>query len=259
MGLRHNPVTYLILSNALLWALPLTLNLMQQGSLVDQDDQLTEIAEAKFSPQQQQLLYLEIGNPLDPTLQAEPHQQLGQFQTSAIATPIAMAEQPTTLLAQPSQVPITERGIAPISPPILINQLKGADGLGGPITLASRDEPLVPIAVRAERLQWQRSNDPLAALPLHWRDSLTQELGEGVQVSHANTVRLPVQDLAEREEVPLIITDQGFAEGLVEPRDMRTREAVEAWAARQQPAEPGTVQVILVAVEPLPPSKIEDY
>jgi hypothetical protein len=137
-------------------------------------------------------------------------------------------------------------------PPDLLTQLKGADGLGGPITLVSGKAPLVPIAARAERLQWERTNDALAALPLHWRDSLRQELGKGVRVSQAATVRLPVQELAERQEVPVIINDQGVVEGLVEPRHQRTREAVEAWAARQQPAEPGTVQVLLVAAEPLP-------
>ena len=100
-------------------------------------------------------------------------------------------------------------------------------------------------------MQWERSNDALAALPLHWRHSLRQELGTGVRVSQAATVRLPVRELAERQEVPVIINDQGVAEGLVEPRHQRTREAVETWAARQQPAEPGTVQVMVVAAEPL--------
>jgi hypothetical protein len=66
-------------------------------------------------------------------------------------------------------------------------------------------------------------------------------------------VRLPVRELAERQELPVINNDQRVAEGLVEPRHQHTREAVETWAARQQPAEPGTVHVLLIAAEPLPP------
>jgi hypothetical protein len=60
-----------------------------------------------------------------------------------------------------------------------------------------------------------------------------------------------VSELIERQELPVIITDQGVAEGLALPRDPRTRKAVETWAARQQPAQAGTVQVMVVAAEPV--------
>jgi hypothetical protein len=247
MGLRHNPVTYLILSNGLLWGLPLAI-IQMQALVADRDQQVVETAQLQSSPMGDSLMSLE------PITQPDPLTQLAPLQPTSAADAVDTANPSSTepVLQAPSRA-VNGAGI-PILPPDLLTQLKGADGLGGPITLASRTAPLVPIAARAERLQWERSNDALAALPLHWRHSLRQELGKGVRVSQAATVRLPVRELAERQEVPVIINDQGVAEGLVEPRHQRTREAVESWAARQQPAEPGTVQVLLVAAEPLPPA-----
>lgn len=126
-----------------------------------------------------------------------------------------------------------------------------ADALGGPITLASLIEPRMPAAARAERLAQQRSGDPLAALPPHWRGSIRRELGPHTTVSQAGVVRLPVPAIKERQEVPVIVSDNGHAEGLVLPQDPRITAAVEEWAKRQPAPKPGTVQVVVVAVEPL--------
>jgi hypothetical protein len=246
MGLRHNPITYLILSNSLLWGLPLTI-IQIQSLMADRDQRVAEMAQARPTP---------IGDALmspEPLIQPDPLTQLAPLDSRTEAAPIVNSTPPTSLPVLQSSAKAVDEMEIPAMPPNLLTQLKGADGLGGPITLAGRKDPLVPVAVRAERLQWERSNDALAALPLHWRNSLRQELGTGVRVSQASTVRLPVRELAERQEVPVIINDQGVAEGLVEPRHQGTREAVETWAARQQPAEPGTVQVLLIAAEPLPP------
>ena len=252
MGLRHNPVTYLILSNGLLWGLPLAI-IQIQSVVADREERVTQMAQVRPTPMGDALMSLE------PLIQPDPLAQLAPLDSSGEAAPIAQAtlatDLPNSLAVVKNPAQADQAMEIPGMPPDLLTQLKGADGLGGPITLASRKDPLVPVAVRAERMQWERSNDALAALPLHWRHSLRQELGTGVRVSQASTVRLPVRELAERQEVPVIINDQGVAEGLVEPRHQRTREAVETWAARQQPAEPGTVQVLLIAAEPLPPAQ----
>lgn len=257
MGLRHNPITYLILSNGLLWGLPLAI-IQMQALVADRGGQVAETAQVVPTRMVDGLMALE------PISQPDPLSQFASLGPTAGADPagatpgaadrVGLANPSSLLPEVQSASQAVDGGESPILQPDLFTQLKGADGLGGPITLASRKAPLVPIAVRAERLQWERSNDALAALPKHWRDSLRQELGKGVRVSQAATVRLPVRELAERQEVPVIINDQGVAEGLVEPRHQGTREAVETWAARQQPAEPGTVQVLLVAAEPLPPA-----
>jgi len=245
MGLRHNPVTYLILSNGLLWGLPLAI-IQMQALVADRDPQVVEMAQLGPSRLGDGLVSLA------PITQPDLLTQPAPLEPTAAADPVALAHPSIPGLAPQAPARAEDADGIPMMPLDLLTQLKGADGLGGPITLASGKAPLVPIAARAEQLQWERSNDALAALPLHWRDSLRQELGKGVRVSQAATVRLPVRELAERQEVPVIINDQGVAEGLVEPRHQRTREAVEAWAARRQPADPGTVQVLLVAAEPLP-------
>jgi hypothetical protein len=247
MKLRHNPVTYLILSNVLLWGLPLSI-IQMQAMMAERDGGDAQTAQLRPTAVGASLMSLE------PLTQPDPLDQFTQLNSSAVAAPLALTNTETQSMMPELQAPAqtVNSGEITMMQPDLLTQLKGADGLGGPITMASRKEPMVPIAARAERLQWQRSNDSLAALPLHWRDSLRQELGAGVRVSQSSTVRLPVRELPERQEVPVIINDQGVAEGLVEPRHQSTREAVETWAARQQPAEAGTVQVVLVAAEPLP-------
>jgi hypothetical protein len=262
MGLRHNPITYVILSNGLLWGLPLAI-IQMQALVADRGGQVAETAQVRTTSLGDDLMVLESIiqpehmtqlTPLDSTSAADPAATGPAASDPAATNLVSLTNPPAPLPADQAPAQAASAAALPILQPDLFTQLKGADGLGGPITLASRKAPLVPTAVRAERLQWERSNDALAALPLHWRDSLRQELGKGVRVSQAATVRLPVRELAERQEVPVIINDQGVVEGLVEPRHQRTREAVEIWAARQQPAEPGTVQVLLVAAEPLPPA-----
>ena len=138
----------------------------------------------------------------------------------------------------------------PMAP--LAQQLSGADALGGEITLASLQEPRMLPAARAEQQRWQRSGNPLAPLPLHWQQRLKQELAGGPPIQRAQLVRVPVQQLLEPEEVAVLIDDAGAAEALNLPRQPQVRAAVEAWASRQQPAEEGQRQAVVIAAEPLP-------
>ncbi|MEB3297253.1 MAG: hypothetical protein VKL23_06935 [Cyanobacteriota bacterium] len=130
-------------------------------------------------------------------------------------------------------------------------QLTKADGLGGEVSLKTMSEPLMPIAAKVERLQHQRSSDTLSALPLHWREPLRQELAKRPSVSKVATVRIPVQDLADRYEVPVIIDENGQAEGLTNPQNAKVQAAVEKWMTRQKPSRSGTVSVMVVSAEPL--------
>lgn len=187
---------------------------------------------------------------------AEPVAVLAETSASvAVDAALGSVElEPSTraVLPLPSAPPLLEVPPAPIDPPFtLMEELKGAAGLGGPITLESLEEPLVPIAARVERQQQKRSGDSLAALPLHWRGSLRRALPSAMPVSQAVVVRLPVPALKRRQEVPVIINEHGKGEALVAPEDRRVREAVEGWAARQMAAPVGTVQVYVVAAEPL--------
>lgn len=261
MGLRHNPVTYLFLSNALLWGLPLAIN-HWQASQPNRDQEAMQVAGQQPSDRGAAWISQPLIATADPLLAGFPLQAAdpllgatssGGISSSAngISTGLSNSKATDTSMATAQQAFTFEQSQGLRPSPDLLSQLRGADGLGGPITLASQDEPVVPIAARAEQLQWQRSNDALAALPLHWREPLRKELGDRVQVSQAATVRLPVPHLRERQEVPVIITDQGVAEGLVSPTHPRTREAVESWASRQRPSQAGTVQVMVIAAEPV--------
>jgi len=136
------------------------------------------------------------------------------------------------------------------APPV--QQLSGADVLGGEITLASLQEPRMLPAARAEQQRWQRSGNPLAPLPLHWQQRLKQELAGGPPIQRAQLVRVPVQQLQEPEEVAVLIDDAGAAEALNLPRQPQVRAAVEDWASRQLPAQEGQRQAVVIAAEPLP-------
>jgi len=161
------------------------------------------------------------------------------------AQPVLRSSQP----ARPASLDLTPA--AAIPPALLMQRLRRADGLGGEITLASLKEPVMPVAARAERLQHQRSGDPLAALPLHWRSAMREQLNPSQPVSRVAMVRVPAPGLRERQEIPIVIDDQGGGEAFVEPRNPKIQDVVEQWAAKQSPAEPGTVQILVVAAEPL--------
>jgi hypothetical protein len=143
-------------------------------------------------------------------------------------------------------------GLAPDPVPTLAQQLSGADALGGEITLANLGEPRMLPAARAEQQRWRRSGNPLAALPLHWQQRFNQEIAGGAPIQRAQVVRVPVRQLTEPEEVAVLIDDGGSAQALNLPRQPQVREAVEAWASRQQPAQEGQLQAVVIAAEPLP-------
>lgn len=259
MSIKQNSIAYLLISNTLLWGLPLSINHFQE-TIANNNIQVTHNAVAKSSTPIDDTFNKTLQASVDPLL--SPNGLLATNSTEGLPGKGDSAVNITTspILSSPKKLNTT--AISPLSlairttathrtSPNLLQQLTGADGLGGAITLATLDEPVMPIAARAEQLQWQRSNDVLAPLPLRWREPLRRELGDRIRVSQAATVRLPVRNLSERQELPMIITDEGIAEGLVKPNHPRTREAVENWAARQQRPKPGTVQVLVVAAEPV--------
>ena len=240
MRFLQSPVFYLVGSNLVFWGLPLLLIQLKSQTVVESPDPAPKVAALSSEP-------LPGPDPLSelPPLAVEPTRA-----EPVLAQP--MVREPVVVPPPASEVPVVARSPLPAEPPLnLMKQLKGAAGLGGPITLKSLKEPVMPIAARVERLQQKRSGDSLAALPHHWRESLRQELPAAKPVSEATVVRLPVPALKQRQEVPVIVNERGEGEALVAPEDQRVRQAVESWAARQVAASPGTVQVYVVAAEPL--------
>lgn len=254
MGKSRHAALYLVASNALLWGLPLAINQIQLMGF--QHNRATQSTPAPpTGPGMEGLIaaptvldpdtVLSVSGEVNSMGSAEP---LGLVNTSAPAAPTnsfpwnpSATEDPLAgLVGRPSRASLT-----------LEEQLTRADGLGGVLSIQGPQEPLMPIAARAEKQQLLRLGDPLAALPQHWREPLRRELGQRKTLSNVATVRLPVRAIKERQEVPVIVDEHGQAEGLVSPNSHHVSAAVESWATRQKPAKPGTVQVVVVAVEPL--------
>ncbi len=252
LGLLHRPAFYAVASNLLFLGVPLGVVHLQgagRTQLPALDKALGVNGDGQVVPMSMSGAAVEGLGLTSPPPAVVPYDKSLLARLTAKPAPAVplglsdqLAEQPTYQLAN------EQPGADEVGFPL---RRDSADALGGPITLASLIEPRMPAAARAERLAQQRSGDPLAALPPHWRGRIRLELGPKTTVSQAGVVRLPVPAIKERQEVPVIVKDNGHAEGLVLPQDPRITAAVEDWAKRQPAPTPGTVQVVLVAVEPL--------
>jgi hypothetical protein len=255
-GLLHSPAFYAVASNLLFWGLPLGVVHLQgagRAQLPAPDPGLGLNGDGQGVALSLSGLAVEGLALTTPPPAVVPYDQSLLSRRSAKPAPVGPLgladpneDQSTEQLAdrQADQIERPDDSADPLP-------RDSADALGGPITLASLNEPRMPAAARAERLAQQRSGDPLAALPHHWRGSIRRELGPQTTVSQAGVVRLPVRAIKQRQEVPVIVKDNGHAEGLVLPQDPRITAAVEEWVKRQAAPKPGTVQVVIVAVEPL--------
>lgn len=238
-----HPLLFFSLANAALWVSPMLLDKIQEISFNTQLNQLVGFSQ----PIDDELAQLMLLDPLyEPIANTKPTPELSPLPISSTA--------PAS--TEPVSYDLSSDRIHDAEPPLsrsntsLMQRLQMADGLGGEITLSSLQEPLVPVAVRAERLMQRRSGDPLAALPKHWRDAMRREVGE-TEVSEVATIRLPAPGVGARQEIPLVVDDQGRGSSLVTPSSPEVKTVVERWASYQSPASPGTVKVMVVAAEPL--------
>lgn len=233
-----NPLHWALLINGLFW-----------GGLFGAEELMHRLQQARrpkpSTPVGQQLK----GAALQDLLKADPRRQAGPPQPGDIR----LAASPAPGAAAAVRGVVQAGFSAELAPPAPEGEpFSGAEALGGEITLAHLGEPRVLPAARAEQQRWQRSGDPLAPLPLHWRQRLKQELAGGPPIQQARLVRVPVRQLQEPEEVAVLIDDGGSAEALNLPRQPQVRAAVEDWASRQQPAPQGERQAVVIAAEPLP-------
>ncbi|QCH14439.1 hypothetical protein CB0101_05415 [Synechococcus sp. CB0101] len=268
---RH-PILLIALANAGLWSLPWLLDQSQLilarwrevpqfvGGTAEQDVamrlmQLGALSERSINPGSEPLSTLpqsSLSN-LNPIRQDEGSLGMLTLELEPVNNPPTPSASHRSSQAQPERPASHELPRTSLTEPAsLMHRLRNADGLGGEITLASLKEPAMPVAARAERMQQQRSGDPLAALPLHWRTAMRDQLKPSRPVSRVAVVRVPAPGLRERQEIPIVVDDQGQGEAYAAPRNPKVQAVLEQWAAKQTPAEPGTVQILLVAAEPLP-------
>ena len=78
MGLRHNPITYLILSNTLLWGLPLAI-IQMQAMVAEREERIAEMTQARPTPAGDALMLLE------PLIQPDPLAQLAPLDSGTEA------------------------------------------------------------------------------------------------------------------------------------------------------------------------------
>ena len=114
MGLRHNPITYLILSNALLWGLPLAI-IQMQSIVAEREDRIAEMTQARPTPIGDALMTLE------PLIKPDPLAQLAPLDSRTEAAPIAKSTPPTGLPVLQSPGQAVDAMEIPVMPPDLLS------------------------------------------------------------------------------------------------------------------------------------------
>lgn len=193
--------------------------------------------------------------PRVPTAAAFRNVGLGRHLTPSTASRARSNESPAGLLAiapRRETTMFSSKGDDPFAG--LLPSLRGAEALGGELTLADLKAKPMPVAALAERNRWKRSGDPLAPLPRHWRKEMRGALPAEARQVEAQVVRLPAPHLTRPEEVPLAIHDNGDAWTLVEPQSVPSRVLVERWASRQSAPSEGSARAVVVTLEPIDPT-----
>ena len=138
----------------------------------------------------------------------------------------------------------------------LMATFTGSDLLGGTLTLSDLDSPAMPPLARAERASWARSGDPMAPLPVIWRDPVRKALdtlpNPARYVAPARVVHVPSTRVTRSTSVPLAIQSDGSVDILSQPDSPEVVEEIESWSNRQSAPPQNTVAPAVVHLEPLP-------
>ena len=144
----------------------------------------------------------------------------------------------------------------PTSPTPLNSSLTGSDLLGGTLTLSDLDSPSMPPLARAENASWDRIGDPMAPLPVNWRDPVRDALNAlpnaARHVARARVVHVPSTRVTESTTVPLAIQSDGSIDILSQPDSPEVVNEIASWSNRQGRPNQNTVVPALVYLSPLP-------
>jgi hypothetical protein len=145
-----------------------------------------------------------------------------------------------------------------------------SDLLGGSLTLADLNEPLIPPFARAERAQVTRMGDPLSSVPTNLREpmrnalkSLTENLRTNSKLStgkasgnigleQARVIHIPSARIKHFSEVPLALQSDGTVDILNNPNDPDVVEEIKSWSSKQQLPDKGRMAPAVVHLHPLP-------
>lgn len=135
-----------------------------------------------------------------------------------------------------------------------------AELLGGPLTLHDLQAELIPAVALSERARLARSQDPLAPLPLAWREPMRRALNTinvlsplkpPAQLEAARVVHVPSMKVSRAIAVPLAMQSDGSIDVLSKTEDPAVLEAIRGWSGRQDLPARGRVAPAIVHVEPL--------
>lgn len=158
----------------------------------------------------------------------------------------------------PSQAPLRFRAISEPRGGLLSASFNRSELLGGSLSLADLQRPAMPSLALAERARWAGSSDPLAPLPIDWREPMRKAIralpgpASRGQITAARVVHIPSIRVRRSTPVPLAVQGDGSVDILSRPEDPAVVDEIRQWSRRQSPS-PGTgVTAAIVHLEPIP-------
>lgn len=158
----------------------------------------------------------------------------------------------------PSQAPLRFRAISEPRGGLLSASFNRSELLGGSLSLADLQRPAMPSLALAERARWAGSSDPLAPLPIDWREPMRKAIralpgpASRGQITAARVVHIPSIRVRRSTPVPLAVQGDGSVDILSRPDDPAVVDEIRQWSRRQSPS-PGTgVTAAIVHLEPIP-------
>jgi hypothetical protein len=142
---------------------------------------------------------------------------------------------------------------------LLMREYGPSELLGGALGLNDIQAPTMPALAMAERARWAGSSDPLAPLPIDWREPMRRALGtlpgqsrSGGHLETARIVHVPSNRIRTSTDVPLALQSDGSVDILSKPDDPAVVDEIRTWSRRQQAPAAGNVTPAVVRLHPMP-------
>lgn len=178
--------------------------------------------------------------------------------------PIAVSSRPSSPTASAaSPQPSAVLSLSPLMPPqggLLSRGFQRSELLGGSLSLADLQKPPMPSLALAEQARWASSADPLAPLPVIWREPMRKALralpaagnGSSTGITSARVIHIPTLRVRNSTTVPLAIQSDGSVDILSRADDPAVVEEIRHWSSKQTSRSTSGVTAALVHLEPLP-------
>jgi hypothetical protein len=135
-----------------------------------------------------------------------------------------------------------------------ISPVKGAEALGGDLSLESLNEPLMPSAALVERSRWKADTDPMVSLPEKWRGrfrDLIRKQFPFIKLSQAVHWHEPLPNLCRSISVPVLLRANESPVVFMQPLDPLVTDALSAWLQQTPIVIPQQAMPVLISFEAL--------